>query len=422
MNEDFLIYLWQFQLFDPNCRTTDHNQLLIIKQGERNSNSGPDFFNARIRIDKTIWAGNVEIHIKASDWYKHKHHNDPNYDNIILHVVYDNDIPILRNNKQSIPTLELKGLINNDILEKYNSFVLSRNWIPCQEQIDRINYFDLTTFMDMLMVERLEQKATSINDELKLTQLDFQEVFYKKLARNFGFNVNSDTFELLANSLPLKIISKHKNNLFQIEALLFGQAGLLVSQHKDEYPNSLKSEYQFLSQKYSLEPIDKKLWKFMRLRPANFPTIRISQFAQLLYQSSVLLTKILETEKLSDVINLFMVGSSDYWKSHYRFDNKVEKKNRFIGKASIHLILINTIVPFLFVYGQYKGDENMKDKAINWLEQIKPENNHIIKRFIDYNIKPRNAIQSQALIQLKTNYCNNKRCLDCRIGHILLKI
>jgi len=421
MNEEFIIYLWQFQLLKQNILTTDGSPLQIIHPGERNMNSGPDFFNARIRIDETTWAGNVEIHINSSDWYRHAHQNDPAFDNIILHVVLNNDKNICRKNKQQIPTLELKNKVNETILKKYKSFIESKKWIPCQDLIDVVNFFDLTAYMDKLMVERLEQKAASINSELQQTKLDFQEVFYRKLARNFGFNVNGDTFELLAKSLPLKLINKHKNNPNQIEALLFGQAGLLENIFNDDYPNLLKSEYTFLSEKYKLEPIEQKLWKFMRLRPANFPTIRISQFSQLLHRSSVLLTKILETEKLSDIQNLLRVSTCDYWKNHYRFDIPAEQKNRFLGYASANLILVNTVAPFLFVYGQHKADEKLQEKALIWLELLKAENNHIIKGFIKLGIVPQNAMQSQALLQLKSNYCNKKRCLECRIGHILLK-
>lgn len=420
MSEEFLIYIWQFQLFDRNIQTTDGSYLQIIKPGERNFNSGPDFFNARIKIDDTIWAGNVEIHIHSSDWYRHKHEIDPAYDNIILHVVLKNDRDIARKNKQAIHTLELDNKFSENILKKYDSFIASKKWIPCQEHIQTINYFELTSFMDMLLVERLEQKAVIIKSELAHTKLDFQEVFYRKLARNFGFSVNGDAFELLAKSLPLRTISKHKNNLLQIESLLYGQAGMLEKKYQDEYANSLKSEYVFLAEKYNLNPIDQKLWKFMRLRPANFPTIRISQFAQLLYRSSALLTQILETEKLSDIISLFKVDTSEYWKSHFRFEKAVDGKKRTLGIGSINLILINTIIPFLFVYAQHKGDENLKSKALGWLELIKAEHNSIIKRFKEYHIKPTNALQSQALLQLKLNYCNNKRCLECRIGHFLL--
>jgi hypothetical protein len=257
---------------------------------------------------------------------------------------------------------------------------------------------------------------------LNQLKLDFREVFYRKLARNFGFKINSDTFEMLARSLPINILTKHINHIDQVEALLFGQAGLLNETYKDDYPNQLESEYRFLANKYKLKPLDEKLWKFMRLRPANFPTIRIAQFAQLLFRSSADLTKILELKKLSEVQNFLRTGTSEYWKNHFRFDNEIRSKNKQLGESSIQLVLINTIVPFLFIYGKHRGDEELQQKALTWLEKIKAENNHIVRKFRSLNIVPYNAMQSQALLQLKSNYCDRKRCLECRIGHRLLKI
>jgi len=421
MNEDFLIYLWQFQLFTKELVTSEGIPIKVIRPGTRNTNSGPDFFNAMIKMGKTIWAGNIEVHINSSDWNRHNHQNDPAFDNIILHVVFREDETIYRQNREKIPTLELKEKYNPWMLEKYKMFMESQRWIPCEEVINTVNYFDLTSFFDTLMTERLEQKAEQIRNELKQLKLDFREVFYRKLARNFGFNINSEAFELLARSLPLNILSKHINNVDQIEALLFGQAGLLNKTFKEDQPNQLKSEYQFLAKKYGLKPLDAKLWKFMRLRPANFPTLRIAQFAQMLYRSSAELTNILEIKNINEVANFFKVGTSNYWNNHYRFDVKIEIKKKMMGDSSIQLILINTVVPFLFIYGQHKADEKMQMKALTWLEKIKAENNHIVSKFRTLEIVPQNAMQSQALLQLKSNFCDNRRCLECRIGHILLK-
>lgn len=420
MNEEFLVYLWQFKLIHHDLTTTDGAHLQIINPGERNTNSGPDFFNARIKIDHTTWAGNAEIHVRSSDWHKHSHSNDDAYDNIILHIVYQNDVDIRRKNQEPIPTLELKDKIDISIYKKYKSFIESSNWIPCNDSIGAIDHFRISATLDSLMIERLAEKASLIKQELEKTKLDFQEVFYRKLARNFGFKVNTDAFELLAKSLPLKIISKHKNNFIQIEALLFGQSGLLEKNFNDEYPKKLKKEYLFLAEKYKLKPIDRKLWKFMRLRPANFPTIRIAQFAQLLYKSATLLTDILQTNKLNSVNALFTISASEYWNEHYNFDVASEKKIKNLGTTSFNLILINTIVPFKFVYGQHLGKIAMQDNSINWLEEIKAENNQVIKRFKGINVIPQNAMQSQALLQLKSNYCDKKRCLECKFGHSIL--
>ena len=421
MKEEFIHYLWEHQLFTPNLSTTNGEDLSVLKAGNHNLDSGPDFFNGRIRLGNTIWAGNIEIHTKSSDWFAHHHQDDPAYENIILHVVYTDDKPVFRKNGEPIPTLELKNNFDPLIYTKYCDFLKSDRWIACEHQVSGIGYFKLYAWLDSLMVERLNQKANLIEEELIKTGNNLQEVFYRKLARNFGFKTNSGVFELLATYLPLKLLAKHKDNLMQIEALLFGTAGMLDEKINDEYPRQLLHEYNFLSAKYDIQPIDKKLWKFMRMRPSNFPTIRISQFAQLIYRSSALLNKILETDKLSNVTNLLKVTTSDYWIDHFRFDKKSKLKTKTLGASSVNLIMINTIIPFLFVYGKLKHDDSLKQNAIGWLEQIKPETNSIIRNFSSLGLKPHNAMHSQALIQLKNQYCDSKRCLECRIGHELLK-
>lgn len=393
----------------------------VLKPGTHNFDSGPDFFNARVRIGETTWAGNIEIHLKSSDWYAHHHQNDPAYENIVLHVVHQNDKPVTRENGELIPTLEVVDKFEPTIYSKYCNFLKSDKWIACENQITKVDYFKKMSWLDSLMAERLNQKAELVEAELVKTGNDLQEVFYRKLARNFGFKSNSDAFELLATHLPLKILAKHKDNLKQIEALLFGTAGMLNEKFKDDYPGQLQKEYEFLSKKYSIHPIDKKLWRFMRMHPGNFPTIRLSQFARLIHKSSALLNQILETEKLSNAINLFKVTTSDYWNNHFRFDVKSEPKNKSLGLASINLIMTNTIVPFLFIYGKLKHDESAQQKATDWLEQIKAESNSVTRNFTTLGLKPYNAMHSQALLQLKNEYCNAKRCLECRIGHEILK-
>jgi len=419
MNEDFLIYLWSNQLFKADKTVADES-ISVISQGQRNMDSGPDFFNARIKIGNTIWAGNVEIHSRSSDWFRHKHDNDSAYDNIILHVVLEDDKPVKRNNGEIIPTLVLNNKFNENIFNKYQAFIRSKKWIACEDSIESTNYFDRLSWFDTLMAERLEDKANHIFRELNNSQNDFHETFYRKLARNFGFKTNGDIFELLANSLPLKILAKHNNNLLQIEALLFGQAGMLNIEFTDDYPEQLFKEHLFLSEKYNLKSIDPKPWKFMRMHPANFPTIRISQFANIIHRSSGLLHKILETERLTDIISLFKTQASPYWTDHFRFGKTTNPKVKELGVGSINLLLINTIIPFTFVYGKQTASDALMEKAVNWLEQIKAENNVIIRNFKDRGIKAENAMQSQALLQLKNNYCDKKRCLDCRIGYLLL--
>lgn len=419
MNEEFLNYLWTNQLFSME-RTSFGEEISILHPGQRNTNSGPDFFNSRIKIGSTIWAGNVEIHVHSSDWFKHNHHKDPAYDNIILHVVFEDDKPIHRKNNEPIPTIILKHNFDVGIYEKYQGFIHSKKWIACEDLIHSVNHFEQLSWFDTLMAERLEDKANAVQSELNLSDNDFHEVFYRKLARNFGFSTNADAFESLANVLPLKLLGKYNNSLKQIEALLFGQAGLLTKDYTDEYTEQLYKEYLFLSEKHQLKPIKLSSWKFMRMHPANFPTIRISQFANIIHRSSGLLHKILETEKLSDVISLFKTQTSSYWTTHYRFGKTTKLKVKSLGKSSIDLLLINTIIPFAFVYGKQTASELIQDKAIRWLEQIKPERNYITRHFKERGVQCQNAMHSQALIQLKKKYCDQKRCLECRIGYLLL--
>ena len=420
MNEEFIYYLWTYQLVKHNQKTTDGEKIKIISPGVRNSDSGPDFFNAMIEIGDTRWAGNVEIHVNSSDWFKHNHQNNPVYNNIILHVVFNDDKPVRRQNAELIPTLELKNNFNTSLFENYQAFINSKNSIPCHNLIHNIKHFDRLSWFDSLMAERLEKKSDYILHLLDSSKNNLLQVFYQQMARSFGYTTNADTMELLASSVTLNLLSKHSDNINQIEALLFGQSGLLSESYKDKYPTDLKLEYDFLKTKYDLVALDGSLWKFMRMRPASFPTIRISQLANIIYNSSGLLSKILESDKLQDVKSLLATSASPYWDNHYQFNKIVPGKRKKLGLSSINIILINTIIPFLFVYGKSKNDDNLQNKALSWLGQIKPESNTITREFKSMGITAENAMQTQAMIQLKNNYCTKKRCLSCRFGHILL--
>lgn len=422
MDEEFVIYLWRHKLinFDQIVINDTNEKIQILSVGTRNSDSGPDFFNARIKIDKTIWAGNIEVHVKSSDWKKHHHKADTSYDNIILHVVYIDDTPVNRKNGERIPTIQLKGNFDNSILTKYQAFIAKTNWIPCENQIKSIDNFTRFAWLESLCIERLEQKALSIAKQLDLSQQNFSEIFYRHLCRNFGFKTNADAFELLARSLEFQILGKHINRLDQLEALLFGQAGMLNMDFSDDYPVKLKNEYEFLSKKYKLVTLDSKIWKFLRMRPSNFPTIRISQFANLLYASSGLLMNTLQLKRLNDIRDLMKVDANEYWRNHSNFDRLSKSKSTLLGSASIDLILINTIIPFTFIYGRIFKMKEAEEKALLWYEQIKPEKNSISIKFSNLGLSIKNAKQSQAVIQLKVNYCDHKRCLSCRFGHALI--
>ncbi len=421
MKEDLLHYVWRLKKFElNNLQTTDGEEITIIQFGNHNSHAGADFLNARISIGETVWGGNVEMHLKSSDWVKHKHSDDDAYNNVILHVVYEEDVPIFRSSGEKIPCLELKGRISERLRSQYLRLLHNEKRIPCEGLHDSVSDFTWKMWLDGLLVERLENKILPIEREMKLTKNDREEVFYRFLARNFGVKVNAYPFEHLARSLPLKVLAKHKNNLFAIEALLFGQAGMLDIDFKDEYPKQLKKEYEFLKKKYELLPIHLSEWKMLRLRPANFPTIRIAQFAALVHQSQRLFSRILWAQTISDIENLFDVGVSEYWTKHYVFDKESEEKEKHLGKSTIRLIIINTIVPFLFHYGMEKQEPAFKTKAMNLLRNVKSEKNHIINVWDELGIKAGNASESQALLQLKNEYCNKKRCLNCKIGHQIL--
>lgn len=420
MKEEFLHYIWKYKLYqDSELKTTSNENIEILNQGTHNYDSGPDFFNAKIKIENTVWAGNVEVHINSSDWYAHNHHTNKAYDNVILQAVYNHDKEILRTNGQSVPTMELK--FDQNLLKNYDSLIFKEAWVSCQEDIDFVNSFTIQNWIEKLTIERLEEKSDRIKQLLQQTNNSWEEAFYIQIARNFGFKLNSDPFEQLAKSLPLIYLAKHKENLLQIEALLYGQAGFLEDESGEEYFEILKKEYEFLKNKFKLKPIQKHLWKFLRSRPGNFPTIRLAQFARLIYKSSALFSKVLETESVNDFYKLLQVEPSEYWETHYQFNKESVKKSKALGKSAIDIILINTIIPFLFVYGKSKGLPELQDRAIEFLEYIRAEKNSIVSKWNELGIKSTSAFETQALIQLKNKYCNHKKCLNCHIGNNLIR-
>jgi hypothetical protein len=422
MKEELLWYLWKFKLFNNNLHLKSGEKLTILKPGIQNHDSGPDFFNALIKINETTWAGNVEMHVKSSDWYLHGHDKDKAYNNVILHVVFKHDKDVLGKNGEPLPVLEAENNFDIKILNRYEDYIKGLRKIPCENDIDKTDYFTTINWLERLTFERLEQKAGNILNQTEDLKYDFHEAFYRKIARYFGLKANNDAFEMLAKSLPLKILTVHNENLLQLEALLYGQAGMLSSKYQDEYPQVLLEEYRFLASKYNLKPIDKSVWRFMRMRPANFPTVRISQFANLFYRTSGMLHKIFTEKNLNNIKNLFSVNASEYWDKHYRFDIPSQnKKRKIFGNTSIDILLINAVVPFVFAYGIIQNKPELKEKAVDWLEQIKAENNKFTRLYAGFGIKAENAMQSQAMVQLKTEYCDKKRCLNCAIGHYLLK-
>ncbi len=418
MSEELLYYIWQHRLFNTTAlKSTEGEPIELVSPGQRNYDSGPDFTNARVRVGETLWAGNIEIHQKSNDWLHHKHQYDPSFSNIILHVVYEDDKPEVT----GAPTLELKGLIDENLLSKYNYLLHNSQWIPCEKMLPEVDELTFTLCQERMVIERLEQKTMAIEALLKRNTGSWEETMYQLTARGFGLKVNREPFELLACSLPLNTIAKQKQDLKCIEALLFGQAGMLNEEPKDEYMASLQREYRYQQHKHQLRPTQGHSWKFLRLRPASFPTVRIAQFAMLLHRSVHLFSKILETHKLSDVEALFKVGTSAYWDTHYTFGKESTKSTKELGSTTLDLLVINTIAPILFTYARHKGDEDLQERALSWLQQLKPERNEILNKWKQLGRKAENAYESQALIQLKNEHCAHKKCLSCAIGNKILK-
>ncbi|MCZ4695780.1 DUF2851 family protein [Ancylomarina euxinus] len=422
MNEDFLHYIWKYRLFDSEELMSSQGQYLeLIDVGRLNRDSGPDFFEARIQIDDLLWVGNVEIHIKSSDWYKHHHEVDSAYNNVILHVVLKNDTDIILSDGRLLPCLELK--IPDQYLKRYQNLMSSQSWIPCQVDIPKLNNFFVNHWLDRMLLERLERKAGEINQIYHQNADSWEETFYQLLARYFGMKVNADPFEQLARSVSLKILAKHKNSLLQLEAILFGQAGFLDdSIPGDPYYCDLQREYRFLKNKFELKPIEKRRWKFMRIHPVNFPIIRIAQFAKLIYQSQSLFSKIKQVENVNEFYLLLETEASQYWDNHYRFGEKVDFKKKVLGRSTIDILIINAIVPILFVYGKEIGNHFYLDRVLVYLEQMKPERNSIVKSWIESGVVVKSAFDSQSLLHLKSEYCNKYKCLECELGNRILRL
>ena len=414
MQEDLLQTIWKHLLFSTReLKTVSGEVVRIIKQGEQNTNAGPDFLNAQVQIGKVRWAGSVEIHTKTSLWNVHGHSTDKAYENVILHVVYEDDLQ----EKSKIPLLELKNYIADSVLDKYSVLHSNNYYIPCEKQISGVDPFIRSTWMERMLIEKLEQRVHGIEEKIKSTKGDWREVFYQYLGRNYGFKVNSEAFEKLAETLPQSILAKHRNNLAQMEALLYGKAGMLYNDFTDTYPGALKKEWNFLKLKYGLTPIESGRWKFLRMRPDNFPTIRISQFARLAYNSENLFSVILETDSIKELQSHFKSEASRYWNTHYTFDNPAQEDiPKKMGRSSIDILLINTVAPMMYAYGYLRKEQKFIDKALEILQQIKPEKNSITLNMSGIGFVNKSAFDSQSILHLKKNYCDKKLCLSCGIG------
>lgn len=423
MNEAFLHYCWKYRLLKNELFTTDNQQVTILRSGDVNHDAGPDFFNAHLKIGDTEWAGTVEIHLRSSDWNLHKHSSDKRYNNVILHVVHEHDCEIELENGHTVTTLELKDQLLEGVWEKYQTLThpaLSFT-IPCSGSIESIPQFTIGTYLQRLAAERLEEKSEAARRLLSESGNSWETCCYWLMARCFGGKVNALPFELLAKSVDMRILAKIKDSRFRIEALFFGQAGMLEENFSDEYPKQLKKEYEYLRKIYNLKPLDSYLWKFFRVRPQGFPTIRISQFSDFIFKSSSLFSKLLSTSETKKLLSFFEVSTSEYWETHYHFDKPVHKKKNGLSRDFASSILVNAWCPMLLLYGNTTGQESHKENSLRILESLECEDNKIIREWQKLGLAPQNALHSQALIQLYNGYCTKRRCLECQIGFKIIK-
>ncbi|MBE7175249.1 MAG: DUF2851 family protein [Mucilaginibacter polytrichastri] len=419
--EDLLHFIWKYRLYDPEqlC-CADGQPLRIVYAGQHNTDAGPDFLHAQIRIGETLWAGNVEIHMRASDWIRHGHDHDRAYDNVILHVVYEHDGEICRTDGSGIAVFTLKNRVSDAFLLRYHQLLdAQQRFIPCENAISQVDEFHRRNWLERVAIERLTCRSEKVLDTVQRNKGDWEESTYQLLARNFGFHVNADPFEWLAASLPLKILGRH--NTQQIEALLFGQAGMLTADLADQYPAVLRKEYLFLQKKQKLDALPLHIWKFARMRPLNFPTLRIAQFSGFIARQPAVFQHMLSLKDPDQLAALFSgVKTAAYWNEHFRFDKTSLFQEKNIGIESANQLLINTIAPVLFAYGRYTQKPQIVQQSIQLLEILPPENNKFIAGFVNLQVKPASAQDSQALLQLKQAYCDKRKCLDCGIGNRIL--
>lgn len=428
--EQLLHYVWKHKLFPlVELKTTDGKPVEVIDPGLHNHNSGPDFFNAKVKISQTLWVGNVEIHDKSSDWFLHGHDKDQAYDNVVLHVTGKPDIEVMNTAGQYIPQMVLE--VPSTIRENYEELLRTDQYPPCYQIIPDLTTLNIHAWMAALQTERLEQKTEAIIRRVKRMNGSWENAYFLTLARNYGFGINGDTFEEWATHIPFSAIAHHRDKLFQIEAVFMGQAGLLdinaiPERYQQEalnegYYAKLRNEYLYLAHKFSLYPMDYKRWKFLRLRPQNFPHIRLSQLANLYYERKTGLSQLVECKDLFSLQSLLSTKVTPYWETHYTFGSISDLNEKNLSPFSMNLLMINTCIPMLFAYGRHSAKEALCNRAFDFLEQLKAENNYIIRLWKECGLTVKNAGDSQALIQLKKEYCDKKECLRCRIGYEYLK-
>lgn len=415
--EQLLHYVWKHKIFPlAELQTTTGLPVEVIDPGLHNSDAGPDFFNAKINIDGVLWVGNIEVHTASSDWYRHKHDKDKVYDSVILHVVERADCEV--NRTTGTPIIQLILPCPEYVRCNFDRLSKDDQYPYCRQVIKRLSAFTIHSWMSALQSERFCQKAEQVQQRLDKCNGDWENAFFITLARNFGFGLNGSAFEAWAGLIPLRAVDKHRDNLFQVEAIFFGQAGLLEETDiNDPYYLKLQKEFGYLRHKFGLPIVDVSQWRFLRLRPGNFPHVRIAQLAFLYYQEHALLSRIAKAENIKQVKEILRSRTSDYWETHYHFRSESERRAKMLSDTSLNLLIINTVVTFLYAYSRHKGNERLSERAESFLEELKPENNYIIRAWQQAGIKAQNAADTQALIQLKKEYCDKKKCLYCRIGY-----
>lgn len=425
MQEAFLHYVWKYKKFQlTQAKTTDDKNIVLVNAGFHNEHeSGPDFFNAKLKIEEQLWAGNVEIHIKASDWYAHGHETNPAYDNVILHVVWENDAEIFRKDNTPIPTLELKSLVKKEILFNYQNLVHSNlsKWINCENDFANFDDFVLNNWLERIYVERLEEKSETITELLEKSNNNWEEVLFKLFAKNFGLNVNGAAFLEMANSVPFTIVQKSAQHPMHLEALFFGQAGMLEDEIESPYYFQLKKEYQFIKQKFGLNNACIHPVKYFRLRPDNFPTIRLAQLAGLYETQKQLFSALIQAKTTTEIRKLLQGETETFWQTHYTFEKESSQRNKKLSESFIDLLIINTVIPIKFCHSKFQGNTK-EENFLSLIRSIKAESNTTISKF--NKIRPKtvtNAMLSQSLIHLKKNYCDKNRCLHCALGLQLLQ-
>lgn len=423
LTERLLHFIWQFQYYNQSeLSTVGGEKIEVIHPGNYNTNQGPDFSDAKIRIDNAVWAGSVELHIRTSDWERHHHHGDSHYKNVVLHVVWEDDAGqgMLDAEQARVPVFELRERVSKILMGRYEQLMHSAAFIPCEKRIGEVKDITWKNWMARLLTERLYRKSNTVESFLHQTNFHWEESFWWLLARNFGMYVNADAFEILARSISINVLAKQKHQIHQLEAILLGQAGLLEEDFQEDYPLMLQKEYRFQQKKHGIRPVPAP-FLFLRMRPGNFPTIRLAQLAMLIHQSAHLFSVLKDMESLDEARKLFDVTANDYWHYHYRLDEPSGFKQKHLGDLMIDNLIINTVVPVLFTYGYYHKDQRFTDRAIQWLEQTTGEKNSVTDGFSELGIENSNAFDSQALLHLRTEYCIKKRCLECPVGSTLLK-